>query len=135
LVGFYCQDLLSAQVTGFERFMLKALDFYRYQKRRLQNPSRFNRRFNYGLSPCGNEVDCHADVFLPWYNPLPPAVVWVWCDLETAPEVHLNGLQLSVKSGTRFCYEIPAFDLPSLLHLQLSSPADKVWHLHAVEFQ
>ncbi|HVS26521.1 MAG TPA: glycosyltransferase [Burkholderiales bacterium] len=136
LIGFYYQDLLSGQVTGFERFLLKALDFYRHQKRQFQNPSGLSRRFNYGLSPYGNEVDCHVDVFLPWYNQLPPAVIWVRCDLETAPEVHLDGLRLSVKPGTRFCYEIPAIDLSSyLLHLQLSSSADKVWHLHAVEFQ
>jgi len=135
LIGFYYQDLLSGQVIGFEQFLLKTLNFYRQQKCRFRDPSRLSRRFNYGLSPHGNEVECQADVFLPWYNQLPPAVVWVRCDLETAPEVYLNGQRLSVKTGSRFCYEIPAIDLSSLFHLQLSSPKDKVWHLHAVKFQ
>ena len=136
LIGFYHQDLLSSHVTGIERLLLKALDIFRHQKRRFQNPSRLNRRFNYGLSTYNNEVHCQVDVFLPWYNQLPPAAIWVLCDLDTAPEAHLNGLRLTVKPGTRFCYEIPAIDLSSyLLHLQLSSSADKIWHLHAVEFQ
>jgi glycosyltransferase involved in cell wall biosynthesis len=135
LVGFYYQNLLSGHVTGYEFFILKMLNFFRHQKHHFQNKNGLIRRFNYGLSPHDNEVENKADVFMPWYNKLPPAILMVRCDLEIAPEVYLNGLHLSAKPNTQFCYEITAIDLSSyLLHLRLSSSMGKIWHLQTVEF-
>jgi glycosyltransferase involved in cell wall biosynthesis len=135
LLGFYYQDLLTGHVSGFELVLLKVLDFYRQQKRHFKNTNRPIRRFNYGLSPYGNEVENDVDVFLPWYSKLLPSVIRVRCDLETAPEVYLNGLLLSAKPNTQFCYEIPVIDFSSyLLHLRLWSSVGKTWHLQVVEF-
>ena len=136
LVGFYHQDLLSSQVTGLERVFLKTLNFYRRQKRQFQSPSDISRRFKYGISAHDNEVERQVDVFLPCYNKTPPTEVWIRCDLETPPELHLNGLRLSIKSGSRYCYEIPPIDLSSsLLHFRLAGQMDKTWHLHELKFQ
>ena len=135
LIGLYCQNLLSGHVTGYKLLILKALNFYRHQKHLSQNRNGLIRRYNYGLSPHNNEVENCADVFMPWYNKLPPTLIRVLCDLDTAPEVYLNGLHLSAKPDTQFCYEIPAIDLSSyLLHLRLSYSAEKTWHLQIVEF-
>jgi glycosyltransferase involved in cell wall biosynthesis len=135
LICFYYQDLLSSHVTGYEAFILKVFDFYRHQKQHFQNKNGLSRRFHYGLTPYNNEVESNADVFMPWYKNVPPAVIRVRCDLKTAPEVYLNGLHLSAKTGTQFCYELPFINLSSyLLHLQLSSPVNKIWHLQVVEF-
>lgn len=42
-------------------------------------------------------------------------------DVEVEPEIHLNGAKLSCKSGTRFCYDIPALSLSTpLLSLKLT---------------
>ncbi len=136
LAGFYSEDLSTLHVTLPERILLKMLHFYRLQKRRFKKTNGVSRRFNYGLSPYGNEVQGQVVVYLPWYKHLLPAAIRIRCDLETAPEVHLNGLRLSVKHGTKFCYEMPTIDLSLyLLNLQVSSPADRTWHLHAVEFE
>jgi glycosyltransferase involved in cell wall biosynthesis len=135
LTGFYYQDLLSNQVTGFERILLKGLNFYRHQKSRFKGLDKRTKKFNYGFSQYNNEAAQTVDVFLPWYNQFPLGVTRIQCDLETAPQALLNGLELSVKLGTRFCYVIPVIDLSThLLHLQLSSSTNKTWRLIAVEF-
>lgn len=135
LIRFYYQDLISGPVTGYESFILKVFDFYRRLKHHFHNKNELSRSFHYGLTPYNNEVEGSADVFMPWYKKVPPSVIRVRCDLETAPEVYLNGLHLSAKSGTQFCYELPFIDLSSyLLHLQLSSHVHKIWHLQIVEF-
>jgi hypothetical protein len=135
LADFYHEDLSTLQVTLPERILLKLLPFYRLLKRRFKKTKGSSRRF-YGLSPYGNEVQRQVIVHLPWYKHLPPEAIQLRCDLETAPEVHLNGLRLSVKHGTNFCYEIPTIDLSFyLLNLQISSPENRTWHLHAVEFE
>jgi len=135
LIGFYYQDLLSGKVSGIESLILKMLNYYRQQRRHFQNKKRISRHFNYGLSQYGNEVEESVDVFLPWYNKAPPTAIRVRCDLETAPEVNLNGLPLSSKPNTKFCYEIPVIDLSSyLIHLRIWSSVGKKWHLQVVEF-
>lgn len=136
LIGFYHQDLLSNRVNGVERVFLEVLNFYRRQKRQFKNPDNTGNHFDYGISPRDNEIKGIADVFLPWYNKLPPTEVWICCDLESPPELHLNGLRLSIKSGSCFCYEIPSVNPPSnLFHLQLVSHLNKLWHLHYLKFQ
>jgi glycosyltransferase involved in cell wall biosynthesis len=136
LIGFYHQDLLSSQVNGIERVFLKVLNFYRRQKRQFKKQSDISGHFKYGLSPRDNEVERQVDVFLPWYNKPSPTEVWIRCDLENPPELHLNGLRLSIKSGSCFCYEIPPIDLStSLLHIRLASQMDKLWHLHSLKLQ
>jgi glycosyltransferase involved in cell wall biosynthesis len=136
LVGFYHQDLASGQARGFERFILKALDSLHHRKRRFKNPSGLSKPSNHGLSPYGNQAESLVDIFLPWYNPISPTITQVQCDLKTAPEAHLNGLRLTLKPGTAFCYQIPTIDLSShLLHLRLSSPANTLWRLNFVDFQ
>lgn len=136
LIGFYHYDIRSCRVTAFERYLLRGMNFVRHQRNRRKNPVRPNRCSNYGLSPYGNEVESHADVFLPWYNRHPPTVLSIQCDLEVAPLVHVNGLRLALKANSRLCYEIPDFDHSShLLHLQISSPTRSAWHLHLVEFR
>jgi len=136
LARFYYEDLSNCHVSGLERVLLKIWQFYRHLKRRLVNANEVSKRFNYGLSPYGDEVSNQVDVYLPWYKRLLPSAIQIRCDLETAPDVHLNGRRLSVKNGTRFYYEIPAVDLSShLLSLRISSPHRRTWHLHAVEFK
>ena len=135
LIRFYHHDLSTLPIKGFERLLLTTLDFSVRQRSRYKSTNGVSKRSNHGLSPGGNEVDSQVDVILPWYNHIPPAVMRIRCDLETAPEVHLNGQRLTVKNGTRFCYEIPTIDLSShVLNLRLSSSAMSAWHLHAVEF-
>ena len=135
LIGFYHQDLLSSHVTGYKFFILKVLNFYRQLKHHFQSTNGLIRRFNYGLSSYCNEVESNVDVYMPWYNKIPPIEIRVLSDLETAPVVYLNALPLSARAGTRFCYELPFVDLSSyLLHLQLSSHVNKTWHLQVVEF-
>jgi glycosyltransferase involved in cell wall biosynthesis len=135
LIGFYYQDLLSSDVTGYEFFLLKVLNFHRQLKHRFQKANGLVRRFNYGLSPHDNEVENKVDIFMPWYKKNPPIEIRVQCDLETSLEVYLNDLHLSAKNCTQFCYELPLIDLSShLLHLQLSSHVNKTWHLQVVEF-
>jgi len=136
LVAFYGEDLTSCQVAGFERILLKVLEFYRHQKRRFLNPDLINNRVNYGLSPYRNEVKNLVHVYLPWYHQVSPALICVRCDLETTPEVHLNGLRLPVIFDTSFCYEVPPIDVSShVLHIQVSSPVNRLWHLHSVELK
>lgn len=135
LIGFYYQNLLSSDVAGYEFLMLKALNFYRRQKRHFQDKNGRIRRFNYGLSPYGNKAENTVDVFMPWYNKFPPALIRVRCDLEAAPDAYLNGLHLSAKRDTQFCYEMPVIDISSnILHLRISSSTGKAWRLQVVEF-
>jgi glycosyltransferase involved in cell wall biosynthesis len=136
LIGFYYQDLLSGDVmTGYEFFLLKVLNFHRQLKHRFQKANELIRRFNYGLSSYCNEAESNVDVYMPWYKKIPPVEIRIRCDLEIAPEVYLNGQHLSIKPDTQFCYEIPIIDISSyLLHLRLSSPVSKRWHLQVVEF-
>jgi glycosyltransferase involved in cell wall biosynthesis len=135
LIGFYYQNLLSSDVTGYELFLLKGLNFHRQLKHRFQKANGLSRHSNYGLSSYRNEAGSNVDVYMPWYNKLSPVEVKIRCDLETAPEVYLNDLHLSVKPDTQFCYEIPVIDIASyLLHLRLSSSIGKIWYLQAVEF-
>lgn len=135
LIGFYYQDLLASDVTGYEVFLLKLLNFQRQLKHHFQKANGLSRRSNYGLSSYHNEAASNVDVYMPWYKKLPPDEVKIRCDLGTAPEVYLNGLHLSVKPDTQFCYKIPIIDIASyLLHLRLSSPVSKIWHLQVVEF-
>jgi glycosyltransferase involved in cell wall biosynthesis len=136
LLGFYHQDLASGQARGFERFILKALDFLHHRKRRLEPPAGPNNAYTYGLAPHGNRAESLVDIFLPWYSPVSPALIQIRCDLKAAPEAHLNGLRLPIEPGAEFRYRIPAIELSShLLHLRLSSPADTPWHLNSVDFQ
>ena len=136
MVGFYHQDLLSNKVGRFEKIILNAMNFYRKQKYQLLNYNRPDKIFNYGLSPYNNEVANRVEIFLPWYSQNPPKGISVSCDLENAPEASLNGSQLSIKNGAKYCYEIPVIDFSShLLHLQLSSPGGIKWHLNSVGFR
>jgi hypothetical protein len=135
LSGFYYQDLKTLDVTGFERVLLSLMEFYSRQKKRFSGADPGGDRNTYGFSRHGNEVSGEADVFLPWYKPSPPVGLWIRSDLEIEPEVHLNGTKLSCKSGTSFCYDIPALSLSTpLLSLKLSCAARKVWALHGVQF-
>jgi glycosyltransferase involved in cell wall biosynthesis len=135
LSGFYYQDLKTLDVTGFERVLLSLMEFYSRQKKRFSGSDPGGDRNTYGFSRHGNEVSGEADVFLPWYKPSPPVGLWIRSDLEVEPEVHLNGTKLSCKSGTSFCYDIPALSLSTpLLSLKLSCAARKVWALHGVQF-
>ncbi|MBN8474952.1 glycosyltransferase [Sulfuritalea sp.] len=135
LSGFYYQDLKTLDVTGIERVLLRMMEFYSRQKKRFKGPGPGGDKNAYGLSRHGNEVAGEADVLLPWYKPSPPVGLWVRSDLDVEPDVHLNGTRLSCKSGTGFCYDIPAFSLSTpLLSLKLSCAARKSWALYGVEF-
>lgn len=135
LSGFYYQDLKTLDVTGVERVLLRAMEFYSRQKKRLSGADPGGDRNSYGFSRHGNEVTGEADVFLPWYKPSPPVGLSVRSDLDVAPEVLLNGAILSCKSGTGFCFDIPALSISKpLLSLKLSSTARKTWTLHGVQF-
>ena len=135
LSGFYYQDLKTLDVTGIERVLLRMMEFYSRQKKRFTGSDPGGDRNTYGFSRHGNEVSGEADVFLPWYKPLPPVGLWVRSDLAVEPDVHLNGTRLSCKSGTSFCYDIPALSLSTpLLSLKLTCAARKVWTLHGVQF-
>ncbi len=136
LLGFYYEDLSTCQVTGLERFLLKLLQFFHRQKRRLKSSKGVGDRCNYGLSQYQNTVQAQTVVYLPWYKQVCPVAVKISCDLEIAPEIYLNGIKLSVKNGSRFYCEIPPLDLPlRLLELRLSSQANGIWHLHGVAFE
>ena len=135
LIGFYYQDLLSFPATGYERYILKFINFYRNQKRKDQKICNANEHYKYGLSLYDNEAKATVDVLMPWYNKHPPVMLRIGCDMETSPDVRLNTVSLSTDSGNRFSYTIPQIDLSShLLHLQVSSPIDHPWHLHFVDF-
>jgi glycosyltransferase involved in cell wall biosynthesis len=133
--GFYYQDLKTLDVTGIERVLLRMMEFYSRQKRRFNGSGPGGDRNAYGFTRHGNKVTGEADVFLPWYKPLLPVELRIRSDLDIAPEVLLNGVKLSCKSGTRFCFDIPALNLsPPLLNLKLSSSAGKTWMLYGVQF-
>jgi glycosyltransferase involved in cell wall biosynthesis len=135
LSGFYYQDLKTLDVNGFERVLLRLMEFYSRQKKRFTGSDTGGALNTYGLSRHGNAVTGEADVFLPWYKPSPPVGLWVRSDLDVEPDVHLNGTRLSCKSGTGFCYDIQALRLSTpLLSLKLSCAARKSWTLHGVQF-
>ena len=135
LSGFYYQDLKTLDVTGIERVLLRAMEFYSRQKKRFNRSDPGGDRNSYGFSRHGNEVTGEADVFLPWYKPSPPVGLSIRSDLDVEPDVHLNGTRLSCKPDTSFCYDIPALSLSTpLLSLKLTCAARKVWTLHGVQF-
>jgi glycosyltransferase involved in cell wall biosynthesis len=135
LLGFYYQDLKTLDVNVIERVLLRMMEFYSRQKKRFNGSGPGGDRNAYGFTRHGNEVTGDADVFLPWYKPLPPVELRIRSDLDIAPEVILNGVKLSCKSNTHFCFDIPAHSLsPLLLSLKLSSTNGKTWMLYGVQF-
>lgn len=136
LTGFYCQDLLTAPVKGFEFFLSKLFSVYHKRKLKRQTLRGVPRRSNYGFYSYYNEVEAEVDVFMPWFHKCPPSAVELSCDLKTPPEAELNGLRLISRQASPYIYEIPALDCSShLLHLRLSSSAGEIWHLQFIEFR
>lgn len=133
LAGFYYQDLRTSDVTGLEKLVLAALQFYSRHKRRLKN-SPMDERNSYGFSRSGNNVIGEANVFLPWYKQSPPVGVRIRCGLATAPDVHLNGIRLVCQPGTAFVFDIPAPSIfVPLLHMKLKSRTQETWQLEGLQ--
>lgn len=136
LAGFYHQDLKSSEVGGIERGVLWALESLRRRKHCQGPPVERAGLSRYGLSRYQNQAGERVDIFLPWYGAAPPAKVRVNCDLEAAPGVLLNGQRAEWEAGSSFEYALPPLAaLSQLLHLRLSAPAGRAWHLRDVEFE
>jgi hypothetical protein len=133
LAGFYYQDLRTSNVTGLERLVLAAMQFYSRHKRRLKK-SIIDEKNSYGFSRSGNNVIGEADVFLPWYKQSPPVGVRIRCGLATAPEVQLNGVSLVCQPGTAFIFDMPPPScLTPLLNLKLKCQREETWQLNGVQ--
>jgi glycosyltransferase involved in cell wall biosynthesis len=135
MVGFYYQDLLSCRGNSFEMLILKFLNLYQTYKSRNLDSENSNSYFNYGFSNKNNIVCQQIDIYLPWYDVCPPKKVLVNCDLDSAPTAYFNGKQLLVDEGTNYLY--PSTDVDNstqILHLQLTSTVDCLWHLYDVKF-
>jgi hypothetical protein len=135
MVGFYYQDLLNCRGNGFEILILKFLNLYRNYKSRNLDFDNTISYFNYGFSNKENIVCRQIDIYLPWYDVGLPVKVLVNCDLDSAPTAYFNGNQLLVDEGTNYLYSLTGgHDSTHILHLQLTSTVDSLWHLYDVKF-
>lgn len=136
LIGFYCQDLLTTSVKGYEALLLKLFCFYHKGKIRREAVRGVFRHNHYGFFPYYNEADTRVDVFMPWFHKRPPCAIALSCDLKTPPEADLNGFKLSASQASPYVYDIPVMpDASHLLHLRLSSSAGERWHFQSIEFR
>lgn len=135
MVGFYLQDLLNNHPKGFERIIFKFYELYQSHNNTNLILGDSNSLFNYGFSNKNNVVSQQIDIYLPWYDVSLPTKVLVNCDLDTAPTAYLNGRQLLVDEETNYLYPLAGGDNSThILHLQLTSTVDSLWHLYDVKF-
>lgn len=135
MVGFYYQDLLNYHGNGFEMFIFKFLKSYQTYKNSNLDSGNSNSYFNYGFSNKNNIVCQQIDIYLPWYDVCLPRKVLVNCDLDSAPTAYLNGNQLLADEATNYLYPLAEGDNSTqILHLQLTSTVDSLWHLYDVKF-